>query len=70
MSPDVSLMSNSESIEDLRVDIKDIHFTYDVHRNMDYHFYFGEKIKRAQLPASAFWKRAKVVKTQVANNYL
>ena len=33
LSPDVSLMSDSESIEDLLMDLKDIHFTYNVNKN-------------------------------------
>ena len=33
VSPDVSLMSDSESIEDLLMDLKDIHFTYNVNKN-------------------------------------
>ena len=33
VSPDVSLMSDSESIEDLLMDVKDVHFTYNVNKN-------------------------------------
>ncbi|XP_068701335.1 uncharacterized protein [Montipora foliosa] len=33
VSPDVSLMSNSEAIEALLMDLTDIHFTYNVHKN-------------------------------------
>ena len=33
VSPGVSLMSDSESIEDLLMDLKDIHFTYNVNKN-------------------------------------
>ena len=33
LSPDVSLMSDSESIEDLVMDLEDIHFTYNVNKN-------------------------------------
>ena len=33
VSPDVSLMSDSESIEDLLMELKDIHFTYNVNKN-------------------------------------
>ena len=33
VSPDVSLMSDSESIEDLLMDVKDVHFTDNVNKN-------------------------------------
>ena len=33
LSPDVSLMSDSESIEDVLMDLKDVHFTYNVNKN-------------------------------------
>ena len=33
LSPELSLMSDSESIEDHLMDLKDIHFTYNVNKN-------------------------------------
>ena len=33
VTPDVFLMNDSESIEDLLMELKDIHFTYNVNKN-------------------------------------